>query len=475
MSRSTDIQGWERYKDVIHELYITKGHPLKDSKRRTKKHPPDGIIRIMKERYGFIKTKAQYEKKFNEWGWKKYRKREDWEILARKMRKRNGKKTAIYIDGKETSMEKVQKEISRQGYTSFIKQFNQDQAGSPKTPPGMEICTPASQPLINPILTNLPTLQFHAEMQRLNDSFILSNKDPITLSTALSIDPRNLSSTGDILSKISSLFPVSALLEDESAEGLAIDKLNTTGFMKLTTFLISNKVLRDISNENLYQWFRENGGISLLKWLPSTRDPTTEALLETLFRCAIEATDIHAVRCLLKLGVNPNGHSCKHPEIGYPLSPLQFSCISGNDELAYELIQAGSVLDQPGTGWRSSILTLAIIGYENHLSQVADLDDEERIDESKEHPNGLLTLVNILLDAGADINVDIRCLHHSGDPGDTYSTPILSWSLDYGCPPLVAASLLGNNELVKLFIDKGANVMALTEKALRLYTTAFMV
>lgn len=92
------------------------------------------------------------------------------------------------------------------------------------------------------------------------------------------------------------------------------------------------------------------------------KGPTAESMLENLFRFAIEAEDIPTVKHLIKAGANPNGHICRHPQIPDELTPLQFAYIHGNTELAQHLIKAGSSIDQPGSGWKSSALVLPIIG-----------------------------------------------------------------------------------------------------------------
>jgi hypothetical protein len=74
-----------------------------------------------------ISRKAQYEKKFKEWGFKKNHTKEDWRIVGYKVgqRKRAAKESNVYLDHELMPRKKLQKEISRQGYMSFTEQFNQ--------------------------------------------------------------------------------------------------------------------------------------------------------------------------------------------------------------------------------------------------------------------------------------------------------------------------------------------------------------
>lgn len=47
MSQSIDSQGWDRFKNVIRGIYMTKGHKLEGA---------EGVIKIMESQHGFKKT-----------------------------------------------------------------------------------------------------------------------------------------------------------------------------------------------------------------------------------------------------------------------------------------------------------------------------------------------------------------------------------------------------------------------------------
>lgn len=68
--------------------------------------------------------KAQYEKQFKDWGFKKNRTKRDWEIINRKiqLRKRTGKDSDVYLHGQLMPLEKLRKETARQGYMTAIEQ-----------------------------------------------------------------------------------------------------------------------------------------------------------------------------------------------------------------------------------------------------------------------------------------------------------------------------------------------------------------
>jgi hypothetical protein len=63
----------------------------------------------------FVNSKAQYERQFKKWKFRKHRKQHDWESASRiiKKRKQGGKKSTVYIDGALIDEKKIRKETSR--------------------------------------------------------------------------------------------------------------------------------------------------------------------------------------------------------------------------------------------------------------------------------------------------------------------------------------------------------------------------
>jgi ankyrin repeat protein len=153
------------------------------------------------------------------------------------------------------------------------------------------------------------------------------------------------------------------------------------------------------------------------------------------------------------------------------LTPLQFACIRGNIELAQELIKAGSSIDQPRTGWKSSALVLAIIGenlrdrrsfWDDDQGVISDPNDGESPDEvhSQEGTDRFFNLINSLIDAGASVNVDVTGGLGAMRPSWRYE------QISDGHSPLTAASKYRIPELVDLFIQKGADIRFLTDKVM---------
>ena len=280
------------------------------------------------------------------------------------------------------------------------------------------------------------------------------------------------------LSIIESLLPKSAFLEEPCATGLTVERLEKFGpveFLNLATFLISNNFPGETNGDQVYKWFKTNGNATVLKVIASTKGPASEALLENLFRLAIEAEDIPTAKFLIEAGVNPNGHICRHPRIPDHMNPLQYTCIRGNTELALELIKAGSSIDQPGTGWKSSALVLAIIG--EHLRDYKDSwENREEIylaesDQDLQEPTDrtlFLDLIFRLMDAGASVNPTVDRSSPTFHDWDGNNKPYLNGRLasfmQDGHSPLTAASKYRNKELVDFFLQHGADIDILTER-----------
>jgi ankyrin repeat protein len=270
------------------------------------------------------------------------------------------------------------------------------------------------------------------------------------------------------LSIIDSLIPKSAFDQEPCAAEIAlgeVEKFGSLQFLNLATFLISNNFPGETSDEKLYKWFTQSG-TAVLKTMTSMEGATVEALREKLFRLAIEAEDVPIVKLLIKAGVDPNGHICRHSRIPDNMNPFQFACIRGNTELVHVLVDAGSVIDQPGNGWKSSGLVLAIIGknlrgrtdfwgtrFECNLGNHPDTQETAAL---------FLILIRSLIDAGAAINpkVDESSLGGlNGKKGDISTFDLeLPLVIAESHSPLTVASKYRNGGLVDIFLQKGADV-----------------
>ncbi|KAL5345388.1 hypothetical protein ACLOAV_009759 [Pseudogymnoascus australis] len=481
MSQSIDSQGWDRFKNVIRGIYMTKGHKLEGA---------EGVIKIMESQHGFKKTKAQYEKQLKIWGFTKYRSKRDWEIMNRKiqLRKRTGKDSDVYRNGQLMPADKLQKETSRQGYMTTVEQarlaFGEiAMIPPPQTPPGFDIRTPLAQPFFRLAFENLPIFQFKEFAQRVYAGSITPFDTSTTALTKIfqSPDRKNDSYIPPIMD---SLLPMSAFLEEPLAAGLAMQRVEDVGqaeLLNLATFMASNNFPGDTNSEKLREWLKTHSTASVVEALSYMKVPTAEALLENLFRFAIEDEDVSTVKYLLHVGVNPNGHKCQL----HDYTPLQYAVVRGNNEMALELIEAGSIIDQSNTGSKSSALVLAIIKNCNPVpwrfthDEVAECKDSDTeryeaedsgyfVDDhtatpTREASNRLFRLVSSLINAGAAVNISKSFVKPPplGEKCKYFFTPLSAAFFT----PLSAASAYHEKDIVDLLIQNGADATFPTDES----------
>lgn len=120
---------WQVYKEEIEVLYLTEKKSIKEVMAAMDKthgfqarfldHCP--LINYLTSGADRFNSKAQYIRKFKQWGFKKNSRDEDWKFIARKLQKRNleGKESDTYINGKLAPRKKVKKEVSRHSLPSW--------------------------------------------------------------------------------------------------------------------------------------------------------------------------------------------------------------------------------------------------------------------------------------------------------------------------------------------------------------------
>jgi len=74
-----------------------------------------------------LSSKAQYERQFKTWGFRKNRKESDWIAIAGRIEKRKkaGKDSDVYHDGTMILRDKIHKEISRHVFPKIYEQYGQ--------------------------------------------------------------------------------------------------------------------------------------------------------------------------------------------------------------------------------------------------------------------------------------------------------------------------------------------------------------
>ncbi|KAF2034882.1 hypothetical protein EK21DRAFT_107515 [Setomelanomma holmii] len=110
--RAAEASLWETHKSTIHELYMVKETPLKE------------VVRILDTQHGFKRTKAQYERNFIVWGWRRKLKADEWKSIGQQVEKRkaDGKLVSdLQIQGIHIPRNKIQRGLWRHQFqTTFL-------------------------------------------------------------------------------------------------------------------------------------------------------------------------------------------------------------------------------------------------------------------------------------------------------------------------------------------------------------------
>jgi hypothetical protein len=274
---------------------------------------------------------------------------------------------------------------------------------------------------------------------------------------------------------IDSLLLNSDFLAEDYAQGLVIKSTQdivTNEFLSVMSFLILNNFPREANGKKVLEWLRNLGNVAVLRSIVTQRGPTSEALLENMFRLAVEARDISVVKLLILEGVDPNGQACRHPRIPDSMTALQLACIRGNWELGIELVKAWSVIDQPGTGWQSSELVLAILGanlkrdfWDQRKFDEDYPDEKDNVDEKKDEC--FLKFIRYLMKKDAAVNptVDKSSIAFSPqEDEDDETNPDLYTILHDRHSLLTIASKYRQTTLVDLFLHNQADITFLTRR-----------
>ncbi|KAL2064307.1 hypothetical protein VTL71DRAFT_4801 [Oculimacula yallundae] len=480
MPPQRDAQVDDTSKNRIYHLYIMENLSL------TK------VRSTMKSIFDFDRTLNEYQKLLHDWKFEKRKKTADWRDLKRKIdaRKAVHKQSALYLNRKLLPDHRVNKEFGRQSlFMNAMETFKANQEPMPATPPGFMICTPDAEICLNYVFKNLPILKF-IEIAR---SLTGATGSLLQFSSeATSLVP---------FFATSSILPPSAFLTEKAATALGLDKidrLDPTELVNLVTYMISNNLPGTAKSSDMYKLLKARGMLDLLSSIASVDSLTTEALLEGIFRLAMEALDTPIVKELLRLRVNPNGYQFVYDGIADTFDALQYSCLRGAIELARILLEAGIAVNDGEMGWKRSILTIAIVGNYGSLwgtyLKVEDrafnykrydkTDDEEEMnpwdrecdDINVEHEEALegndcicdyhslhrkeplfVELVESLLRAGAKVVYQV-------DDSEFEDESTLDQYMDNvphafkGCDsPLTAAAKYKRQYLVDRFLDLGAD------------------
>jgi len=106
--------------------------------------------------------------------------------------------------------------------------------------------------------------------------------------------------------------------------------------LPLAIYLLSNKLVNRLNRKEGYkllQIFKEPSIFNLLNSSAVFNQLSIKAALESVFLLAVEAQDIAIVQQLLEIGMKPNNYLCYHSDYKpYPLSPVQYAFLAGNEK-----------------------------------------------------------------------------------------------------------------------------------------------
>ncbi|KAK4246409.1 ankyrin repeat-containing protein [Corynascus novoguineensis] len=394
MSKHTASSGdWERWKNAIHALYVLENLPLRG---------PSGVIETMKSRYGFSATKRQYEHRFQQWGFEKNIVGENYPVIASKLGKRKaaGKESNVFWKGELVPPAKIRKESARHGYMTTLEKMYQAQASavaiSPKTPPGVEITTPPTYPVVRRVFQELPVLNILRSVNIGSACTQLPfDSGSSTLSSVLGTD-FEVSKPHDTVAAIRSLIPISAFEHELSGPSNALGHARDgkpTQILKVAAYLISNNFPGDCNRAKMYEWLRD-AGVFVSGTPRFLREPSSRSLRQGLLRLAVEGHDTITAGAILDAGADPNESICMAVTDHIPLTPLQYSYLHGDVDLVKRLLQAHAKIDHSESGWPCSPLLVVINAYRHHF--------EHRFGVRKLEI--LMRLVHQLLKAGANVN-----------------------------------------------------------------------
>jgi ankyrin repeat protein len=269
---------------------------------------------------------------------------------------------------------------------------------------------------------------------------------------------------------------------------------STLEFLKLTVYLLSNKLLYEPGNKiiayEILKWFQIGDNHKFCRAILDVKTPTIDAFAETIFCSAVENRVIAMIPMFLESGINPNTfvehtdnliphESSVHDappayNFRYPdsFTPLQFAAITHDLRLAELLLEYGANLEARDTRTRLEATVRYIAFPQTPLQIAARMGNLELVkvlisagavvNTHKSFWSSALQnaakachceIVQIFLDANADINA---CFGHYGCP--------LACAIEEKCEPLIT-----------LLLANGADVNAVGQNGITSLQAASMV
>jgi ankyrin repeat protein len=279
---------------------------------------------------------------------------------------------------------------------------------------------------------------------------------------------------------------------------------STLEFLKLTVYLLSNKLLCYPGNTiiacEILKWFQIGDNHKFCRAILDVKTPTMDAFAETIFCSAVENQATAMIKMFLESGINPNtfvehaddsishessvhdaltaqnpgngGSVCSGHCNPHSFTPLQYAAITHDLRLAKLLLKYGANLEARDTRTILESTTPYSAFPQTPLQIAARM--------------GNLELVNVLLSAGAVVNTDESFWSSAlQNAAKACHCEIVQLFLDanadinacfghYGCP--LACAIEENCEpLIKLLLANKADINAVGQSGITSLQAASMV
>ncbi|CAG8057753.1 unnamed protein product [Penicillium salamii] len=324
---------WDDYKTEIERLYIH------ENKTR------DEVVDVMATEHSWKRSRAQYSRKFKEWGLRKQSQPRNDHWISRRVEKRKreaNKESEVFVNGVQIHPAKISRSSYRKG---FLTEYSR-RGPSPSTPEGYVVATPTSPEIHVSWNIPLPWMQFMRLFQpsQGNDHSAPRSVSSPTLNSSQNVIAVSKNTTPVLIEQLSTIIPwsklqhapnmhsasrISATLqilmpENEPGEHDAFSKnlsSSTAGVweqMSLLFYLISNNlILLDRRGDGfvikrldakILQILKDTGwdDFKHLKRLISTRTPTAGSIAEKIFAAAVRRDNFDIVEKMLQAGMNPD-------------------------------------------------------------------------------------------------------------------------------------------------------------------------
>lgn len=125
---------WEYYKNIMQQRFLTMDETLNevmgfmsDTYNFRARYSPVSMLSKWSCIAESVDSKAQYERQFNKWKFRKNRKHPEWKFVHHRIakRKRNGKESNLYIGGVLIPTKKIHKETSRHNFPTIHERYGQ--------------------------------------------------------------------------------------------------------------------------------------------------------------------------------------------------------------------------------------------------------------------------------------------------------------------------------------------------------------